>query len=498
MSRSTVSRLVQSSISFLLMLGVATMLVLPRPAEASPKGWSQSKYAAIVVDANADKVLFSRGADSHRYPASLTKMMTLYMLFSEMQAGRVTESTKIRISARAAGQAPSKLGLKPGETISVRAAILALVTKSANDIAVAIAEHIGGSESAFAAMMTKKARALGMTATTFRNASGLPDSGQRSTARDMAKLAAAMIRDFPDHYDYFKTRSFAYQGHNYRNHNRLLGRVDGVDGIKTGYTRASGFNLAASARRGSRHLIAVVMGGPNASSRDNHVSQLLNSLFAKALSQKAVVAHAITLPAVAPLPPMRPAIEAPPQIASAAEEPAVTVKPRVLSAEAPLLALPAKDPIATVLASSPPAEGDSESEDAAPPDGATTVIPKTPAQAPQPQEAPRTTAVDPTPTPLPRVAPSPQVTDVIAERLREQWLIQIGAYDDEEAAHEQLRGAQRMAEILNNRLAYTEPVQKDATTLYRARFSGFDDKAAAQAACSELKKANFPCLPMRR
>jgi D-alanyl-D-alanine carboxypeptidase len=495
MSRSTVSRLVQSSISFLLMLGVATMLVLPRHAVASPKGWSDGKYAAIVVDANAGQVLFSRNADSSRYPASLTKIMTLYILFAEMRAGRVTTSTKIRMSAYAAAQAPSKLGLKPGQTISVRSAILVLVTKSANDVATAIAEHIGGSESKFAAMMTKQARALGMKSTTFRNASGLPDSGQRTTARDMALLAEAVIRDFPDYYDYFKIRTFAYEGQNYRNHNRLLGRVSGVDGIKTGYTRASGYNLTASARRGSRHLIAVVMGGPSGTARDNHMTSLLDSLFAKAATSKTAVAQAITLPAVAPLPPMRPTADAPQQVASAAPEAAVTVKPRVLSAEAPLLSPSSDDPIAAVLAAAPSGEGDDDSEDAASSIGATTIISKTP--APQPQDTPRTTVVTPTSAPLPHVAPDPKVTDVIAERLREQWLIQIGAYDDEEAAREQLRGAQRMADILSSRLAYTEPVKSDATTLYRARFSGFD-KAAAQAACNELKKANFPCLPMRQ
>jgi D-alanyl-D-alanine carboxypeptidase len=311
----------------------------------------------------------------------------------------------------------------------------------------------------------------------------------------MATLAAALIRDFPDYYDYFKTRTFAYDGHKYRNHNKLLGRVSGVDGIKTGYTRASGYNLAASARRGSRHLIAVVMGGPSGRARDDHMTDLLNSQFAKAATGKTAVAQAITLPAVAPLPPMRPAADAPQQVATAAPEPAVAVKPRVLSADAPLLALPAEDQIAAVLEASPPGEGDDDSEDSAPSTGTTTIIAKTP--APQPQDAPRTTVIAPTSAPLPRVAPGPEVTDVIAERLRERWMIQIGAYDDEEAARDKLRDAQREAEILSSRLAYTEPVKSDATTLYRARFSGFD-KAAAQAACNELRKANFPCLPMRQ
>ncbi|HSM19231.1 MAG TPA: serine hydrolase, partial [Hyphomicrobiales bacterium] len=405
MPRSTVARLVQGLVSFLLMLGVATILVLPQQADARPKGWSASKYAAIVIDANTDRVLFSRRADSHRYPASLTKRMTLYMLFSEMRAGRITESTKIRFSAHAAGQAPSKLGLKPGQTISARAAALSLVTKSANDVAAAIAEHIGGSESKFARMMTERARALGMKSTTFRNASGLPDSGQRTTARDMARLAAALMHDFPEYYHYFKTRSFAYGGRNYRNHNRLLGRVSGVDGIKTGYTRASGFNLTASARRGSRHLIAVVMGGPSGRSRDNHMTYLLDTLFAKASTERTVIA----LPDVAPLPPMRPAMKAARQVVSAEPEPvapSATVKPRVLSASAPLMAAPADDPIASMLAASQPAEGDGGPDDTMPQTDATTdattVIAKTPAPPLRPELASGAAVPSSVAEPLPR------------------------------------------------------------------------------------------------
>ena len=497
MLRSDVSRLVRSSVSFLLLLGLAATLVAPRQAEARPGGWSQSKYAAIVVDANNDRVLYSRGADSRRFPASLTKMMTLYMLFAELRAGRVSPSTEIRVSAHAAAQAPSKLGLRAGQTIPVRTAILALVTKSANDVAAAVAEHIGGSEPAFAAMMTDRARALGMTATIFRNASGLPDSGQRTTARDMAKLAAALIRDFPDYYGYFKTRSFAYKGRYHRNHNRLLGRVDGIDGIKTGYTRSSGYNLAASARRGPRHLIAVVMGGPSASARDKHMTALLNKLFAKASTQRTVVARAVTLPAVAPLPPMRPAAAAAPRIADAARQATVTVQPRLLPAATPAAPSPSGDPITAVLAMSQPAEGDDEIEDTASPPTAATVITKTPAPAVQPHEPSRGTVLAAMPAPPRRVIPNPTVTSTIAKRLREQWLIQIGAYNEEQAARDRLRDAQREAEILNNRLGYTEPVRKNALTLYRARFAGFD-KAAAEATCRKLKKLDFPCLPMRQ
>lgn len=490
---STQSR---SWISFLIAFGLATMLVVPQ-ADARPRGWSASKYAAIVVDANTDKVLYSRSADSGRYPASLTKMMTLYMLFEEMRAGRISTSTKIRFSSHAAGQAPTKLGLKAGQTISVRSAILALVTKSANDVAVAVAEHIGGSESAFAAMMTERARSLGMKSTSFRNASGLPNSHQRTTARDLATLAAALIRDFPDYYDYFSTRSFAYNGHNYRNHNKLLGRVSGVDGIKTGYTHASGYNLAASAQRGSRHLIAVVMGGPSARSRDNHMKALLGELFAKASTLKMRMAHTVKLPGVAPLPALRPVAAEAPQLASAATEPANSVKPHLLPASTSAAPTSDGDPIAAVLEMSQSAEGDDEAEDTEPASTATSVIADVPAPANRPQESVQTAMLAPMPAMRPYPVADASVTGTVPKPPRGPWLIQIGAYDKVQAARKKLQDAKSKADILSSRLAYTEPVKMNASTLYRARFSGFD-KAAAEAACKTLKKANFPCIPMRQ
>ncbi|MCP4384319.1 MAG: D-alanyl-D-alanine carboxypeptidase, partial [Hyphomicrobiales bacterium] len=217
--------------------------------------------AAIVVDARSGKVLYSDQPDATRYPASLTKMMTLYMLFEMIGSRRANSRTAIGISPHCAGQPPTRLGLKPGQTIRARDAILALVTKSANDVACAVGEHISGTESAFADKMTARARRLGMTKTVFRNASGLPDPAQVTTARDMAILGQALQDDFPRSFKYFATKSFKWQGRTYTNHNKLLGRVDGVNGIKTGYTRASGFNLVCSAKRGNQEIIAVVLGG---------------------------------------------------------------------------------------------------------------------------------------------------------------------------------------------------------------------------------------------
>lgn len=245
---------------------------------AAPQAHAE-KYASIVVDMDTGEVLHSRHADALRYPASLTKVMTLYMVFDELEAGRMTLDQRLSVSRNAANASPSKLGLRPGSTIRVSDAINALITKSANDAAVVIAENIGGSESRFAQLMTTKAATLGLTSTTFRNASGLPNSLQRSTARDMAILAEAVMRDHAGYYHYFSEQKFAYGGRTYKNHNELLGKVKGVDGIKTGYTRASGFNLMASAHRDGRRVIAVMLGGQTSKSRNAHVEQLIEAAF---------------------------------------------------------------------------------------------------------------------------------------------------------------------------------------------------------------------------
>jgi len=242
---------------------------------------AEARYAAIVVEFESGEVLHETNADTRNHPASLTKMMTLYMLFEALRDGRVKPDQALKVSRRAAGMPNSKLGLKRGETISVDDAILALVTKSANDVAVVIAESLAESEIEFAQKMTAKAKALGMTRTSFRNASGLYNRGQLSTARDMATLARALIRDFPERYPSFATRKFRYNGRVYRNHNRLLRNYAGADGMKTGYIRASGYNLAASARRDGTRLVAVLFGGKSSKRRDRQVASLLDRGFRK-------------------------------------------------------------------------------------------------------------------------------------------------------------------------------------------------------------------------
>lgn len=247
-------------------------------------------FASIVVDANSGATLSSTSPDSLRHPASLTKMMTLYMLFERLDAGRIGLDSEMRVSARAAAQNPTKLGLRPGQTIRVEDAIKGLVTKSANDAAVVIAEAIAGDEDDFARMMTRKARALGMTRTVYRNASGLPDDDQVTTARDQATLGRALQDRFPRYYRYFATTSFTFRGRTIRGHNRLVGSVDGVDGIKTGYIRASGFNLVTNLKRGNRHLVGVVLGGRSGGSRDATMRKLLAENLDKAATRRTVAA----------------------------------------------------------------------------------------------------------------------------------------------------------------------------------------------------------------
>jgi D-alanyl-D-alanine carboxypeptidase len=233
--------------------------------------------ASIVVDGYSGAVLQASNPDALRHPASLTKIMTLYLLFERLEAGEIKLDSTLKVSEYASEQAPTKLGLKPGQIIAVEDAIKAIVTKSANDAAVAVAENLGGDESRFAQLMTKKARDLGMTGTTYTNASGLPDDAQITTARDQALLGRLIQKRFPRYYKYFSTESFVYHGETMRNHNQLLGSIEGVDGIKTGFTRASGFNLVTSVHHDGRYIVAVVMGGRSSLERDAHMRELISA-----------------------------------------------------------------------------------------------------------------------------------------------------------------------------------------------------------------------------
>ncbi|RWX60364.1 D-alanyl-D-alanine carboxypeptidase, partial [Mesorhizobium sp. M4B.F.Ca.ET.089.01.1.1] len=278
--RQALSGFVSKSSSF---LKAATIVALAMGVVVADAASSMAaKSAAIVIDAKTGKVLYSSDANGRRYPASLTKMMTLYLTFEALAKGRISKNTPVPFSAHAAAEPPTKLGVKPGGSVSVDTAILSMVTKSANDSATALGELIGGNEANFARMMTAKARQLGMNGTVFRNANGLPDPGQFTTAHDMAMLGIALREHFPQYYGYFSQRSFLYGRQRINGHNRLLGRIKGVDGIKTGYTRASGYNLVSSVNDGDRKLVAVVMGGASGRSRDNQMAGLINAYMPRA------------------------------------------------------------------------------------------------------------------------------------------------------------------------------------------------------------------------
>ena len=262
---------------------------------------AHAKYASFIINENTKRIYHNANADTRNYPASLTKIMTLYLVFDALKSKKISMSSKFKVSKRATRQPPSKLNLSAGSNITVKNAILALVTKSANDVATVIAENLGKSERNFARLMTRKAKKLGMTRTTFRNASGLPNRGQLSTARDMATLGIAIRKNHPKFFKLFKTKSFIYKGIKYTNHNNLLGSYSGTDGIKTGYTNASGFNLVASVERNGQRIIGVVFGGKKARSRDKHMVTLLNKYFKTTLSKPLVrIAKPSELPKTRP------------------------------------------------------------------------------------------------------------------------------------------------------------------------------------------------------
>ena len=262
---------------------------------------AHAKYASFIINENTKRIYHNANADTRNYPASLTKIMTLYLVFDALKSKKISMNSKFKVSKRATRQPPSKLNLSAGSNITVKNAILALVTKSANDVATVIAENLGKSERNFARLMTRKAKKLGMTRTTFRNASGLPNRGQLSTARDMATLGIAIRKNHPKFFKLFKTKSFIYKGIKYTNHNNLLGSYSGTDGIKTGYTNASGFNLVASVERNGQRIIGVVFGGKKARSRDKHMVTLLNKYFKTTLSKPLVrIAKPSELPKTRP------------------------------------------------------------------------------------------------------------------------------------------------------------------------------------------------------
>ena len=514
-----------------------------RPKQSAGESY-QPSYASIVVDANSGAVMQATNADSPRHPASLTKIMTLYLLFERLEQGKVKLTTDLPVSAHAAVQAPSKLGLKPGESIRVETAIRAIVTKSANDVAVIVAEALGGDEASFARMMTAKAQALGMSQTVYRNASGLPDDQQITTARDQATLGRAIQDRFPNYYQYFATRTFEYRGKSIRNHNHLLGAVDGLDGIKTGYIHDSGFNIVTSVRRANHYVVAVVFGGRSANARDARVRSLIdNNINIAAVKRTAPPVIEGRETAVA----RRDSKDgkeddrtgsAPVRVASAAQAPAppatdapaagstdpikpvtvrtVAVHPGTVYA-ASLTPLPSDNrqltpapavtnaanitTIATVKSEPPPA-------------GATVAAAPPPASSPAaspPDSTPVAAAPVPVPPPAAKVigpaAPTAKVASAgnvpvptasaAAIKSRGAWLIQVGALPDESEAKQRLETAQSKAKDLLGRAdSFTERTEKGDKVLFRARFAGLE-KDQAEAACKHLKRSAIPCMLLK-
>jgi D-alanyl-D-alanine carboxypeptidase len=478
--------------------------------------------ASIVVDGNTGEVLHSSNADGSRHPASLTKIMTLYLLFERLDAGKIRLDSQLRVSEHAAEQAPTKLGLRPGQTIAVEDAIKAVVTKSANDAAVAIAENLGGGEEdQFAELMTQKGHALGMSHTTYVNASGLPDDAQVTTARDQALLGRAIQERFPHYYKYFSTEEFVYHGSAMRNHNHLLGVVGGVDGIKTGYTRASGFNLVTSVHRDGRYIVAVVLGGRSAGERDAHMRELIGAHIKEASVQR-------TAPGTEKLA-SRGASASRNELASRSEievstaakvlqrsRPDATVSNAAAEARASLgssepihpvlvrtityrTAPPQTPPLAPMPVLVPTSASSSQ--------GAVTSANRRIAATETAQDSIVVASTEPPVVATAAKSESPKVELAREEHVatppstsphaRGGWLIQVGAYEEESEAKEHLNAAQlKIPGILASADPFTERVQKGEKTYYRARFVGLD-KPAAEAACKLLKRSEVECMAVK-
>lgn len=445
-SFSSIDRRVFSVVAIVL-VAVALALGTLQPAAANPR------YAAFVMDARTGQVLFSRNGDAQRYPASLTKMMTAYMLFEALESGKVSKSTRIPISAKAAAEPPTKIGLRAGASITVDNAIKALVTRSANDIATAAGEFLGGSEATFARMMTEKARQLGMNSTQFRNAHGLPNNQQFTTARDMAILGIALREHFPQHYSYFSTRSFTLGKQTFNNHNRLLSRVRGTDGIKTGFIRASGFNLVSSVQDNGRSIVAVVMGGQSARSRDDHMANLIGEHLPRASTKSSG-----------------------PLLAGR--------RPLTSSGGAAVaFALPSRD--IPVPNSRPEGDFQAAAYVAQAFAGSTPNSPVPPAAIPnmEPQQASipaqGSATVDPVNT---------------ASTSRSGWVVQVASAPSESEANNFLaRTSERASDLLRSAAPFTEVFQNKGVTYFRARFGGFSSKTEAWNTCEALKKRKIDC-----
>jgi D-alanyl-D-alanine carboxypeptidase len=439
-------------------------------------GFAQAKpqFSAITVDARTGAILYSNDPDGLRHPASLTKMMTLYVLFQDLKAGRIQRSTQLRISRRASLMAPSKLGLKAGDTISVDDAIKALVTRSANDVASAIGENLGGTESNYAARMTRVARSIGMSRSTFLNSSGLPNPGQLTTSRDMATLGLRLMRDFPQYYPYFRIEAFNFRGQVIRTHNRLVGKYAGTDGIKTGYIAAAGYNLVTSTKRGNKRLVGVVLGSRSTAARNSFMMVMFEKMFPKAQDGATVAALAGSGKGV-----INP-LATPKSTVKADQHTAQKMDTEQLTAAAASLA-------------DGPADTSGDDEGSV----------DTTASTDQPQVlqanlapiADVQTGRKKAPLKLPfAIKSTSDAPNTLSASLQQGWNIQVGAYPNQQEAQAKLTSIQgSAADTLAGKSAFTVAVKISGKTLYRARFAGFDEASAKQA-CATIVKIGQKCL----
>lgn len=405
-----------------------------------------SREAYLIVDAVSGRELASDRPDELRHPASLTKLMTIYLTFSALDSGRLSLGDGLQVSANALNAPPTKMGMTPGGTVNVRDATMALVTRSANDAAVLLAESLAGSEEAFARLMTQKARQLGMSSTVFRNASGLPNSEQVTTARDLAKLANALLRDYPHYYAIFSVQSYTYRGRTLENHNRMLGSYEGADGLKTGYTNASGFNLVMSAMRDNRRLIGVVMGGTSAAQRDRTMAALMDRGFSLAQAMQLSPWTSVRKP-------------------GSARYTAAQFDPGSSFAEA------YRPPAA------PPQQVSPKYAGFVPP------APAAPASATAFAAAPAAT----TPAPAPAMPDTPALGS---------WVIQVGSFNEPKAAQAALERASAALPDARSASAIVDEVQMANRTFHRARLINLSQEQATEG-CKRLEKRKIYCSALQ-
>jgi D-alanyl-D-alanine carboxypeptidase len=483
-SKSIFNGSVQRTIAPFFQRACRVLLVSLAASLTTISAAAAAQYAGIVVDAKTGKVLYSEDADSLRYPASLTKMMTLYLTFEALEAGKISKSTPVPFSKRASAEPPSKLGVRAGNSITVEQAILALVTRSANDASTALGELLGGSEERFGRIMTNKARALGMTRTTYRNANGLPNTAQMTTARDQARLGIALRQHFPQYYSYFSTRSFRFGKQTIGNHNRLLGNVRGVDGIKTGYTRAAGFNLVTSAQADGRSIVGVVLGGKSGAARDAQ----MRALVAKYLPAASRRGGGDLIAQTADAPTMQ---------AQAAEQPAEAA----VAATGGSFNLPNSGPVPDFRYSGETTQSievayAEPAKVGANPVLSENIVPNTlEAQSRKIAKA----------APVAAATVDNQITNSVAKPAAETpvsateskpagWVIQVGATPDKDQAMTLLENAKdKGGKALRGATPFTVAFASGDGHLYRARFSGFANQDKALNACKTLKRKGFAC-----